>query len=214
MPRPLVIAHHLVWTGYGWWLPNDPRGSTSRTISNDWIAELGQLHFGRKKTQPSGEVVREFYEQAAEVLRFPLLNFDDRQIQIIASAFAEEIGRQRYTCYACAIMPDHVHVLIRKHKHKAEDMIVNLQRTSRLRLSASATVDPDHPVWTAGGWKGFLDSPDSIRRTIRYIDDNPIKVKRPKQHWPFITEYDNWPLHPGHNPNSPYARRLRTQNAP
>jgi len=26
MNHPLVIAYPLVWTGYGWWLPNDPRG--------------------------------------------------------------------------------------------------------------------------------------------------------------------------------------------
>ena len=25
--HPIVIAHHLIWTAYGWWLPNDPRGS-------------------------------------------------------------------------------------------------------------------------------------------------------------------------------------------
>jgi hypothetical protein len=39
--RPIVIAHHLIWTNYGWWLPNDPRGSLSRTIASDLIAELG-----------------------------------------------------------------------------------------------------------------------------------------------------------------------------
>ncbi len=28
MPRqnPIVVAYHLVWTAYGMWLPNDPRG--------------------------------------------------------------------------------------------------------------------------------------------------------------------------------------------
>lgn len=53
-PRhPVVIAYHLIWTAYGWWLPNDPRGSTSRRIAADPIAQLGQLHFGRKKVQPA-----------------------------------------------------------------------------------------------------------------------------------------------------------------
>jgi hypothetical protein len=46
--HPIIIAHHLMWTLYGWWLPNDPRGSTSRMIRNNLIAELGELHFGRK----------------------------------------------------------------------------------------------------------------------------------------------------------------------
>ena len=44
MQQPLVIAYHLIWTAYGWWLPNDPRGSGSKTIDSDIIAELGELH--------------------------------------------------------------------------------------------------------------------------------------------------------------------------
>jgi hypothetical protein len=68
MPKPLVIAYHLIWTAYGWWLPNDPRGSMSNYIRNDVLHDLGQIHFGRKKLQPASRVIREFYEQASPVL--------------------------------------------------------------------------------------------------------------------------------------------------
>ena len=63
----------------------------------------------------------------------------------------------------------------------------------------------DRPVWGGHGWKVFLDEPADIWRTIGYVEHNP----RIPQLWPFVTPYDNWPLHVGHNPNSPYARRLR-----
>jgi len=72
MGQPLVIAYHLIWTAYGCWLPNDPRGSGSRTIRSEILAELGDLHFGRKKVQPAGRAVRQFYEQAADLLKHPL----------------------------------------------------------------------------------------------------------------------------------------------
>jgi hypothetical protein len=62
----MVIAHHLIWTLYGWWLPNDPRGSTSRAIRNDVLRDLGELHFGRKRVQPPGDVVL-LRESAAEI---------------------------------------------------------------------------------------------------------------------------------------------------
>src|SRR5437763_5560080 len=114
MSRPLVIAHHLIWTAYGWWLPNDPRGSGSQTIRNEIIAELGELHSGRKKVQPAGRIVREFYGHAADRLKHPLLTFDEAAQQEISAAFADVVRSERYTCYACAIMPDHVHILIRK----------------------------------------------------------------------------------------------------
>ncbi len=111
---PIVIAYHLIWTAYGWWLPNDPRGSTSKAIASDVIAALGELHFGRRIIQPASRGVRAFYEQAAKVLRHPLLEMRDRAIEIVGSAVAQVIDDRRYTCYACAVMPDHVHMVIRK----------------------------------------------------------------------------------------------------
>jgi REP element-mobilizing transposase RayT len=209
MPLPIVISHHLLSTAYGWWLPNDLPGSDSTCIASDVIAEFGALHHGRKKVQPAGKDIRAFYEEAKKVLRYPLLTFSAADVQIVAQAFADVIARERYTCYACVIMPDHMHAAIRKHKHSAEEMIANFQDASRDALRAARRREPDHPVWAQGGWKVFLDHPDDVRRTIQYIDDNPLKMRLPQQHWDFVTPYDGWPLHPGHNPNSPYARRLR-----
>lgn len=126
MPNPLVIAYHLVWTIYGYWLPNDPRGSTSKVIRQDLLKELGELHYGRKRIQPTSRQLREFDDRAATVLRFPVIQFGTDAIRTVAQAFAQVVGSCKYTCYACAIMPDHVHLLIRKHKHVAEEMIRNL----------------------------------------------------------------------------------------
>ena len=210
MGQPLVIAYHLIWTAYGWWLPNDPRGSGSKEIRNDVIAELGELHHGRKRVQPTGREVWRFYKQARAVLKHPLLTFDEGARCEIASAFAQVIEEQRYTCYACAIMPDHVHILIRKHKDQAEDMMEKLKEASRARLYVSQIPPAEHPTWAnGGGWKVFLDHPEEVRRTIGYIDRNPIPIGLPMLRWPFVKLYDGWPLHPGHSPNSPYARRLR-----
>lgn len=206
---PLVIAHHLTWTAYGTWLPNDPRGSLSKATASDAIAGLGTRHYGRKKVQPSGTEVREFRDNVADVLMYPVLKFGPREVERIAAAFGRTIEDEKYTCYACAIMPDHVHILIRKHGHEAEDMIGNLQTASRQRLCDKGCRTADHPVWGGPGWKGFLFTPQDVRRTIVYIDENPVKWRLPRQHWPFVTEYNGWPLHPGHSPNSPYAKALR-----
>jgi REP element-mobilizing transposase RayT len=206
----LVIAYHLVWTAYGWWLPNDPRGSGSKVVQSDVIAQLGELHFGRKLVQPAGRVIRQFYERAAEVLKYPLVTFDAATRGEIARSFGQVIEKERFTCYACAIMPDHVHILIRKHKHQAEYMIDSLRDSSK---GAARTAFPQfagHPVWNSGsGWTVFLDHPDEVRRTIRYIEKNPDPLGLSRQHWPFVTPCNDWPLHPGHSLNSPYARRLR-----
>jgi hypothetical protein len=101
----MVIGYHLIWTLYGWWLPNDPRGSLSRTIASDVISELGALHCGRKRVQPSSREIRAFYEVAATKLKHELLTLTPADALIVADAFARVIREQGYTCYACAIMP-------------------------------------------------------------------------------------------------------------
>ena len=95
-------------------------------------------------------------------------------------------------------------------------MIERLQSTSRLRLQNPAlgddlAIDVNHPVWTSGGFGGFIDHPDVVRKVIRYVEKNPIKQGMPGQSWPFVKEYDGWPLHAGHSPNSPYVKRMRRE---
>jgi hypothetical protein len=107
MSQPIVIAFHLTWTAYGYWLPNDPRGSMSSSVASDVIAELGELHFGRKRVQPAGWLVKEFRERAAEMLKFPILRFTAEDVGNIAASLSEVVRQQQNTCYACAIMPDH-----------------------------------------------------------------------------------------------------------
>jgi len=203
----MIIAHHLIWTVYGWWLPNDPRGSTSRVVRNDVLRELGELHFGRKQIQPSSKTIRDFYGQAQPKLKHELLPFSPTDIKQVGESFRRTQVRCNYTVWACAIMDDHVHLLVRKHRDSFEDMIEHFCNDSQFALRELGHRPPDHPVWTKGAFHLFLDQPEEVWRTIDYINLNPPKARMADQHWPFITDYDNWPIHPGSNPKSPYARR-------
>lgn len=189
----MVIAHHLIWTGYGWWLPNDPRGSGSREIRRDVLRELGEIHYGRKRVQPPGAVVREFYDRTHPLLMHEPHRFTRAEIEILSAAFADAL--RRYTCYACALMPDHVHLVLRKHRDPAEVMIERIQGETRPPIASELELDGDHPVWTRGGWKVFLETPDDIERTIRYVERNPLEIDWPSQRWSFVTAYDGWPFH-------------------
>lgn len=53
-------------------------------------------------------------------------------------------------------------------------------------------------MWGGPGWKVFIDTERQLRATIRYIEENPIKARRPAQKWDFVTPYDGWlpGLHP------------------
>jgi REP element-mobilizing transposase RayT len=186
----MVIAHHLIWTAYGWWLPNDPRGSSSHEIRCAEISGLGELHHGRRKVQLAAGDISRFYEAARQVLKHELLKFSGDEIETLGDVFTDVIQQRTYTCYACAIMPDHVHILIRKHRDKAEQMIEHFQEGSRRFLIEQGRRANEHPVWGGPGWKVYLEARDDIERVIRYINDNPIKVRRARQNWGFVTPYD------------------------
>jgi REP element-mobilizing transposase RayT len=188
----MVAGYHLIWTVYGAWLPNDPRGSMSTEIRSPILEDLGAIHHGRKKTQPAGSVIRRFYQNAKPKLKYDLLTFSEVEIQTVAEAFADVIKNRGYTCYACAIMPDHIHLLTRKHRDLAEDMIGYFQDESWRRIIALQNRPSDHPVWGGPGWKVYLNTCADIERTIRYILDNPIKARMPEQTWPFVRHYDGW----------------------
>ena len=132
--------------------------ASSYEIRIENLAELGKLHHGRKAGQPRSAEIRRFYEQARDQLQHPLLTFSHDDIAIIGSSFAQVIHDRGYTCYACAIMPDHVHLLIRRHRDKAEEMIEVLQKTSRKRLIELGRRAPTHSVWGGPGWKVFLNT--------------------------------------------------------
>ncbi|MBL8850244.1 MAG: transposase [Planctomycetaceae bacterium] len=188
----MVIAHHLMWTAYGFWLPNDPRGSMSREVAAEKIADLGPLHYGRKARQPSSSELSEFRLQAQSALKYELLSFAADDIQLLACGFADVIKQKAYTCYACAIMPDHVHLLIRKHRDKGEAIIERFQLATRELLIDAGRRPTDHPVWGGPGWNVFQSTPQQVENTIRYILNNPVRIGRPMQHWPFVTLYDGW----------------------
>jgi hypothetical protein len=83
----MVAGYHLIWTAYGWWLPNNPRGSSSPAIGDEQIAALGDCHYGRKVVQPGSAVIRDFYEIARDELQHPLLTVGPDEIAIIGRCF-------------------------------------------------------------------------------------------------------------------------------
>ncbi len=185
----MVIAHHLILTGYSHWLPNDPRGSTSREVVAGKLRGLGELHVGRKFPQPPRQTLKSFHRDARPQLEHAVLWFDAAKRQVIADAFTQTTQDHRYTCFACAILSNHAHLIIRKHRDRAETMIDHLRMESASRLCRLADVPNNHPVWNTGHYKKFLCTPEDITRTAAYIRDNPARERIPDQNFPFVTPY-------------------------
>jgi len=198
-----IIATHLILTLYGHWPPNDPRGSTSLDFHDRKFEPLGPIHHGRKPAaqQPSRAELRNFQSKASALMNFPVFWLDDALRQATADTFAHVINQQNYTCYACAILSNHIHLLIRVHRDRHDVMIQRFTGAAATRLRQCLTPSPNltrpdaHPIFNSRPWRGFRYTPEEIRNTIAYIEDNPEKENLPRQRWPFVQPYNNWPHH-------------------
>jgi REP element-mobilizing transposase RayT len=188
-PRRVILASHLVFTGYAHWLPNDLRGSGSDEIRSNVLKPLGEILPGRQFPQPSREEVREFHREAQARLEHAPLWFDDSMRQTIGAAFMRTAPTHGYTLWACAVCSNHAHVIARTHRDRSEVIWGNLARGARVALSNPQLVAENHPVWSHRIYKVFLYTEDDVRGRIKYVTDNPVKEGLPRQHWLGLTPW-------------------------
>jgi len=184
--RRIILASHLVLTGYAHWLPNDLRGSGSEQIRNDDLKPLGEILPGRQFPQPPRDAVREFHQAAEPLLEHPTIWFDEAMRNTIARGFADAAKFHGYTLWACAICSNHAHVIPRTHRDRAEVIWSNLAHGAVVALRGAELVPENHPVWSHRPYKVFLHSQPDVLGRIDYVNDNPGKEGLPRQHWDFV----------------------------
>jgi len=177
----MIIAYHAIFTTYGTWLPNDPRGSYSKAIYNAELAELGCIRYGRQNPQPDRPKMRRFRTAAVPRLSRPPYYIDDATRPIIAGAFAEVVDRLRLTPAACAIMNDHVHLLVLQSKYRIEYLV------NQFKGGATAALKLKKTPWTRRGWNVFINDEETLYAAAAYIRANPEAAGMKPQCWHFVT---------------------------
>ncbi len=192
-----IIAHHIILNGYGHWPPNDLRGSGSKEIRQRKLSELGEIHFGRKTVQPPREEVKQFRKQVAQRLSDPLLWFDESDRALLGRTINDVAQERNYTIYACAILKNHVHLCVRRHRDDGRTICLDFMNATRVALLEANRKLGTHRIWAERPYAKFLDTPTAVRGVVKYIEENPEKEGLPRQQWPFVVEYDGWPFGAG-----------------
>jgi REP element-mobilizing transposase RayT len=195
--QKIIVAGHLVISGYGHWLPNDPRGSGSTGFREDGLDELGPIHTGRKRVQPPRDELREFYRKAEPLLQHKTLWFDGAKRQAVADGFAQIVRDLGYTVWACAVCRNHAHLVVRRHRDSLEVIWDRFASgAAKLLKERFPPIARDHPVWAHRPYVVYVYDPLGIRSRIKYVDDNPLKERLPRQSHRFVQAYDGWPYTP------------------
>ena len=199
MPRRLpIIAYHIVFGAYSFWLPNDPRGSWSKYVWAARLQRFGPAEPIRASHEPTPEEEQKRHAMK-EGLLYPPVRFSGLQARAVGRGFGEIVYRLGWAVYAAAIMPDHVHVVVARQDLHAEKIAGLLKRAASRRLRTEAM----HPLacfehddgslpspWEKGGWKVFLHTRDEIAAAHEYVTRNPTEAGLPPQQWNWVVRYD------------------------
>ncbi len=195
----MVIGSHVIFGAYGFWLPNDPRGSWSEFVGAWELFRYG----GASKTTARRSVAGQPHDAALRIaakksLKRPAVQFTGVQARAVACGFADYAERSRLMILACAVLPDHVHLVVGRHRLMVEKLVIQLKAAATRQLIEEGI----HPFgklpckngappkcFARGEWKVFLDSHDDVRRAIRYVEENPEKEGLRRQRWSFVREY-------------------------
>ena len=195
----MVIAYHTIFSSYGFWLPNDPRGSWS-----DFVRRWELVRFGKAtKVDTTRSVAdaphdRALRRAAREALKYPPVVFTGPQALSVSKGFARAVAESGYLIHACSILPEHIHMVVARHQRRIERIVGHLKARATQQLRA----DGVHPLaafareagappspWGRRGWNVYLDSVEGVLRAIGYVRENPSKEGRPRQEWSFVTPY-------------------------
>ncbi len=186
-----INAYHVIFVTYGSWLPNDPRGSWSNFIGSWNLFRLGKPFPVKPPDTSTHELPPDlqFKQKAGKLLRYPPVCFSGKQALAVAHGFAMAKKEGEYSIFACAILPEHVHLVIGRHPDRTIGRIVSHLKARATRQLSLEALWEKNSVWANGYWKVFLDVDKDIRQAIQYTEENPVKEGKPYQHWSFVTPY-------------------------
>jgi REP-associated tyrosine transposase len=192
----MVLGFHVIFSTYGFWLPNDPRGSWS-----DWVRRWDLVRFGKAtKAQTRESVAAAHHDHvlrrsAKQSLSYPEVRFTGLQARSVGKGFHRASLEGGYPILACSILPQHVHMVLGPHDRRMERIVGHLKAKATQQLNQ----DSLHPLegykqadgttpspWARNSWKVFIFSEDHLRRAISYVEKNPLKEGKPAQRWSFV----------------------------
>ena len=195
----MVLASHAIFGNRGFWLPNDGRGSWSTEVWAEHLKPFGPA----TKTSERKSLANRAHDRtkrlaAKAALEYPAVTLDEAQRNCVARGFEKIIAIVGMVLYACAIMPDHVHLVVARHNEDFETLVGFLKRAASRQLSEEGL----HPLagyinrsdrvpspWADGGWNRFIDDPIDIPPAIDYVEKNPERIGLARQYWSFVAPY-------------------------
>lgn len=193
-----MIAFHLIISAYGFWLPNDPRGSWSDFVAAWELQKFGlatKVNDQRNYAKDSHDV--ELRRAAKFALKYPAVRFTDAHRTAIAAGFGRACRDANYQCFACCIGYDHAHLVMARHERQITVIAGHLKAAATRSLAEENLHPLAHFIgkrggpptpWSEGCWKVFIDTEAQCDAAIEYVARHPRKEGLADQRWTFAQD--------------------------
>ncbi|MGI9014074.1 MAG: transposase [Phycisphaerales bacterium] len=129
-------------------------------------------------------------QKARDALQHPVVVFDGMQARAIARGFARAVSASGHVIRACAIMPDHVHVVVMRHPQPVEQIVTHLKTRATQQLRAESLHPFEREVhtscWARSFWSRYLSDAEDVARSADYVNANPRRAGLKVQRWNFV----------------------------
>ena len=191
-----MLASPVIFGAYGFWLPNDPRGSWSEFVGA-W--DLFRCGGGATKTTDTRSLAGRAHDHsrrmaAKQVLKRPAVKFNGVQARAVAHGFAKYAGSSGVSIFACAVLPDHIHLVLGACRLSPTKLVIQLKGAAtrelvRQDLHPFGSDPPPAKCFARSEWTVYLDTDYDVRRAIRYVESNPVKEGLRRQEWGFVAPH-------------------------
>src|SRR5262245_50004799 len=118
----MILGFHFIFSARGFWLPNDPRGSWSECIRHCDLLCFGPATKVNTTRSLAAAHHNETLRLAAkQAMRYLPVTFTGTQARAIARGFATAAQEGNYIVHALAILPDHAHLVIARHRRHIDE---------------------------------------------------------------------------------------------
>ena len=181
----MIHGFHSILSAYGFWLPNEPRGSWS-----DFVGAWDLFYYGpATKVDTHRSVAHRPYDRALKrdmqrAMKYKPVRFTGIQAKLIGEA----LQRVPYPIHAFAMMKNHGHLVLGRIDRDVRRAIGHIKSEATRALRGHGFF-LDHAPWADHGWNVYLNSADDMRRAVDYTNANPKRDGLPRQKWNCVTPY-------------------------
>ena len=196
----MVLGSHVIFGARGFWLPERPAQGSWSEFAGSWeLFRHGRPPQPRNGARsPTGPTITPADAAAKSALKYPAVQWAGVQARAVGEEFARYVKSSGLVVWACAILPDHIHLVLGRHRLFVEQLVIQLKGAATERLIETGLHPYGHlkdrqgrtpKCFARGEWKVFIDRFEDVPRAIGYVENNPEKEGKPAQRWSFVVPY-------------------------